>query len=54
MDDVLVDIIDINKGEVLVKDTHLHHGEEDYEFDERVWDYADIKKNIRLVLTKVL
>lgn len=50
---VKVDIIDIDKGEVIEKDVILHHGEADYEFDERVWDYSDIKKDIRLVLTEV-
>lgn len=53
MDDVIVDIIDIEHDKVIEKDVVLHHGEVDYDFDERVWDYADIKKNIRLVLTKV-
>lgn len=51
---VKVDIIDIDTGKVIDKDVTLHHGEADYEFDERVWDYSDIKKHIRLVLTDVL
>lgn len=53
MDDLVVDIVDIDKGEVIEKNVHLHHGEADWEFDERVWDYADIKKHIRVILTKV-
>ena len=54
MDDVVVDIIDIDKAEIIEKDVVLYHGEADYEFDETLYDYSDIKKNIRLVLTKVL
>jgi len=54
MDDVVVDVIDIQEEKVLKTDIILHHGEADYEFDETVYDYSDIKKNIRLVLTKVL
>ena len=53
MDGVIVDIIDIESDKVLEKDVVLHHGEVDYDFDERIWDYDDIKKNIRLILTKV-
>jgi hypothetical protein len=54
MDDVVVDVIDIHGEKVLGTDIVLHHGEADYEFDETLYDYSDIKKNIRLVLTKVL
>jgi hypothetical protein len=53
MDDMLVDIINIDTGEIIQADVALHHGEADYEFDERVWDYAEIKKHVRLLLTKV-
>lgn len=53
MDDMIVDIIDIDSGKVIEKNVELFHGEADYEFDERVWDYAEIKKHIRLLLTKV-
>lgn len=54
LDTVKVDIIDIETDKVLERDVILHHGEADYEFDERIWDYSDIKKYIRLVLTDVL
>lgn len=54
LDSVKVDIIDIETDKVLEKDVILHHGEADYEFDERILDYSDIRKHIRLVLTDVL
>ena len=53
LDTVKVDIVDIDSGKVIEKDVKLYHGEADYEFDERVWDYSDIKKHIRLVLIDV-
>lgn len=54
MDDMLVDIVDIHNEKIIETDVKLHHGVVDHDFDERVWDYADIKKNIRLLLTKVV
>ena len=54
MDDMIVDIIDIEHNKIIDKNVDLYHGEADHEFDERVWSYLDIKRNIRLVLTKVL
>lgn len=47
-----VDIVDIASNTILETDVKLHHGEEDYDFDQRVWDYTPAKKNIRLILTK--
>lgn len=54
MDDVVVDIFNIDTGEIMERNVTLHHGEADWEFDKRVWDYSEIKKHIRLLLTKVL
>lgn len=51
--DLTVDIVDISKGVYLEKDTIIHHGIEDWQYDERVWDYTTIKKNIRLILKDI-
>ena len=48
--DVTVDIIDIRDGKMLEEDVVLHHGTEDWEFDDRVWSYDIDKKHIRLIL----
>jgi hypothetical protein len=49
----IVDIIDISTGKYVERNVKLYHGSEDYEFDDRVWDYTDIKKNIRVILIDV-
>jgi hypothetical protein len=54
LDNVIVDIVDIDNGIVLDTNVTLHHGEGDWEFDERVWSYTNEKKDIRLVLREVL
>lgn len=51
--DTVVDIVDISKGVYLEKDVIIHHGLEDWEYDERVWDYTASKKDIRLVLKEI-
>jgi hypothetical protein len=51
--DVVVDIIDIKNYKVLEKDVKLHHGDEDWDFDERVWSYDTDKAHIRLVLKDI-
>jgi len=51
--DVIVDIIDINTDEYLEKDVTLKHGSNDWEFDNRVWDYDTHKKHIRLFLKDI-
>jgi hypothetical protein len=47
-----VDIVDIATNTILETNVKLHHGEEDYDFDQRVWAYTPEKKDIRLILTK--
>lgn len=54
LDDIIVDIVDINTGTIIDTDVKLHHGEADWEFDERVWSYTTEKKDIRLILRDVL
>ena len=51
--DLTVDIVDVSKGLYLEKDVLIHHGLEDWEFDERVWDYTTSKKDIRLILKEI-
>ena len=51
--DLVIDIIDTNANKYLEKDVEVHHGLEDFEFDERVWSYSDEKKHIRLILKKI-
>ena len=51
--DLTVDIVDISKDIYVEKDVIIHHGLEDWEYDERVWDYAPIKKDIRLILKEI-
>ena len=40
-------------GSIIERNVKLHHGIEDYDFDERVWDYTDSKKHVRLVLKDI-
>jgi hypothetical protein len=51
--DVTVDIIDISTGSFLEKNVILHHGDDDWDFDDRVWSYDVDKKNIRLILKDI-
>ena len=51
--DLTVDIVDVSKGIYLERDVLIHHGLEDWEFDERVWDYTTSKKDIRLILKEI-
>lgn len=51
--DITVDIIDITTGNFLEKDVVLQHGDEDWEFDHRVWSYDVDKKHIRLILKDI-
>lgn len=48
-----VDIVDVDEGVYLEKDVKIYHGLEDFQFDERVWDYSAHKKHIRLILKKI-
>lgn len=48
--DVQVDIVDITNGNYLEKNVVLHHGTDDWDFDDRVWSYETSKKNRRLIL----
>lgn len=50
---LIVDIVDIDKGVYLERDVKIYHGLEDYQFDERIWDYSDNKKYIRLILKDI-
>lgn len=52
--DISVDIIDTRTKEVLFKNTILHHGDTDSEFDKRMWSYTKEKHFIRSVMTKIL
>lgn len=51
--DVQVDIVDITTGDYLEKNVVLHHGTDDWDFDERVWSYDVDKKDRRLILTDI-
>jgi GNAT superfamily N-acetyltransferase len=51
--DLIVDLINSGDGSIIERNVKLHHGIEDYDFDERVWDYTDIKKHVRLVLKDI-
>ena len=51
--DTVVDIVDVSKGIYLERDVLIHHGLEDWEFDDRIWDYTTSKKNIRLILKEI-
>ena len=51
--DLTVDIVDVSKGIYLERDVLIHHGLEDWEFDDRIWDYTTSKKNIRLILKEI-
>lgn len=53
MTDLTVDILDINKNVILEKNTVIHHGDLDEEFDKRVWSYDMSKKHIRLILKDI-
>lgn len=55
MDDMLVDIVDSDTGEVIEHNIVIHHGTLDWDYDERIWGpfYTDGKKHIRLILTGV-
>ena len=51
--DLTVDIVDVSKGIYLERDGLIHHGLEDWEFDDRIWDYTTSKKDIRLILKEI-
>lgn len=51
--DLTVDIVDVSKGIYLEKDVIIHHVLEDWEYDERVWNYTPVKKDIRLILKEI-
>ena len=51
--DLTVDIIDVKNDKVLEKDTIIHHGDLDEEFDKRVWSYDFDKKHVRLILKEI-
>jgi len=53
-EDMIVDIIDIDKDEYIERDVLLKHGSKDWEFDTRVWSYDVDKKDIRTVLKKII
>lgn len=46
-------IIDIEKEIILEKDVVVDQGNEDYEFDDRVWSYTTEKKDVRLLLQTI-
>jgi len=51
--ELIVDIINIETGKYLERSVVLEHGEEDWEFDERVWSYDTDKNDIRLLLRDI-
>lgn len=51
--DVQVDLIDVETREIVEKNVILHHGNYDNDFDERLWNYKQDKKNVRSILTKI-
>lgn len=52
--EVVVDIIDIDKNQVIERDAALHHGDLDVDFDKRVWDYGGDMAHIRLILRDII
>lgn len=50
LDGVSVHIINYDTKQFIEKDVELYHGNEDHEFDERVWSYDNSKKHVRLIL----
>lgn len=53
MVDITVDVIDITDGKMIEENVVLHHGSDDWDFDERVWSYDIDKKHIRLILKEI-
>lgn len=53
MEDLVVDIVNIDTGDILEEDAALYHGDADWEFDEKVWDYTTSKKDIRMFLVDI-
>jgi hypothetical protein len=51
--DIIVDIIDIAEPKLLQTDAVIHHGNEDWDFDLRIWSYDTDKKHIRLILKDI-
>lgn len=49
---IKVSIMTYPEGKFLEHDTMIGHGEEDWQFDDRVWSYDTDKQNIRLLATK--
>lgn len=51
--DVIVDLVDIKRGKVLETNVKLHHGNQETDFDTRLWSLGVDKKNIRPFLRKI-
>lgn len=51
--DIIVDIVDVDKGEYVEKNTTIHHGDLDGEFDKRIWSRAEDKLHIRTLLRDI-
>lgn len=47
-----VSIVNYPDGKILEPNNIIAHGEEDWQFDDRVWSYDTDKKDIRLLATK--
>ena len=51
--DIIVDIVDIYKGSYMEKNTIIHHGDLDGEFDKRIWSRKEDKLHIRTLLRDI-
>jgi hypothetical protein len=51
--DVTVDIVDLNKMEIVKENVVLHHGNYDEDFGKEIWSYDASKEHIRLVLKNI-
>ena len=51
--DVQVDIVDIDKKQILFTNIILHHGNYEKDYDKRIWSLGPEKKNIRPILINI-
>lgn len=51
--DLQVDIIDVNKDEIVEKNARINHGKEDWQFNDNIYRYDDSLSHIRLVLKDI-
>lgn len=52
--DIVVDVVDLDKQQILEKNVVIHHGKEDHEFDPKYYSYDETKRaHIRFVMKKI-